>query len=143
MMPTTTTTTTTEAPTTTTEPPEIPDFLINCRGGSTSQPLRPHPLDCTKFYTCNWIEGAFVVKVEKCKDDKVFVQDKQECIEASKAPECKNETIATTEESELRRCEQVIENHRRNKPFVMDPKPQFGTQTPRYPPPNNGVSFDP
>lgn len=91
-------------PTTTTEPPEIPEFLINCRGGSANQPLRPHPLDCQKFYTCNYIEGAFVIKVDKCPTDKVFVQDKQECIDKSKAPMCETEAITTTSESELRRC---------------------------------------
>lgn len=87
-----------------------------------TQPIRPHPLDCTKYYTCNWVEGAFIIKVEKCPMDKVFVQDKQQCIDKNKAPKCENETITTTEEHEVRKCERIIENYnKRQEPGSVPP----------------------
>jgi hypothetical protein len=123
------TTTTTEAATTTTEAPEIPEFLINCRSGPGQPKIRAHPVDCTKFYTCNWVGGSFVIKVNKCPNDTVFVQDKQECIDKERAPPCKNETITTTEESEVVRCEKVLSERSKNpNPSVSRPPTPEGVQ---------------
>lgn len=65
------------------------------------------------------MDGAFIIKVEKCPEDQIFVYEKQMCVEKSKAPECKNETTTTTEESELKRCEMVISNFKRKQPGLM------------------------